>query len=91
MSIRSLFTTTVNSTEDLVKGVVSLGSSIGDSLDWIKRQSSRLNDEEVIRNEQREFLTLQKERAQACVERAEKLDPELPEKLKALDEFLGIK
>lgn len=90
MSLRSLFSTTINSTESLVKGAVALGSGVGESLDWINRQAKKLNHEEVIRNEEREFRTLQKERAQACVERAEKLDLELPEKLKALDAFLGI-
>ena len=90
MSLRSLFTTAVTSTEDAIKGVVSLGSSIGDATTWVKRQSSRLNDEEVILAELREFRTAVYERNQAAVHRAEALDPELPEKLEALDKLLGI-
>lgn len=90
MSLRSLFTTAVTSTEDAIKGIVSIGSSIGDATTWIKRQSSRLNDEEVVLAELREFRTSVYERNQAAVRRAENLDVDLPEKLEALDKLLGI-
>ena len=91
MSIRSLLSTTINSTESAVKGIVSLGDSIGDTTKWIKRQSSRLNHETVVLNEEREFRANQMERAEMIVARMEKLDPELESKLDALDKFLGIK
>ena len=90
MSIRSLLGTAINSTEDAIKGVVSLGSSVGDATTWLKRQSSRLNDEEVVKAELREFRTAVFERNQAAVRRAENLDVDLPEKLEALDKLLGI-
>lgn len=90
MSIRSLLSTTVTATEDAIKGAVSLGSSIGDGTTWLRRQTSRLNDEEVIKTELREFRTALFERNQAAVARAENLDSDLPEKLEALDKLLGI-
>lgn len=90
MSIRSLLGTAINSTEDAIKGVVSLGSSVGDATTWLKRQSSRLNDEQVVLAELREFRTAVFERNQAAVRRAEALDVDLPEKLEALDKLLGI-
>lgn len=91
MSIRSLLGTSITATEDAVKGIVGLGSTIGDASTWLKRQSSRLNDEEVIKTELREFRTTLFERNQVAVKRAETLDVDLPEKLKALDNLLGIK
>lgn len=90
MSIRSLLGTSITATEDAVKGIVGLGSSIGDASTWLKRQSSRLNDEEVVKAELREFRTAVFERNQASVKRAESLDVDLPEKLEALDKLLGI-
>lgn len=90
MSIRSLLGTSVTATEDAVKGIVGLGSTIGDASKWLKRQSSRLNDEEVVLAELREFRTAVFERNQVAVKRAEALDVDLPEKLEALDKLLGI-
>lgn len=90
MSIRSLLSTTITATEDAIKGAVSLGSSIGDGTTWLRRQTNRLNDEEVIKTELREFRTALFERNQIAVARAENLDSDLPEKLEALDKLLGI-
>lgn len=90
MSIRSLLSTSINSTEDAIKGIVSVGSTVGDATTWLKRQSSRLNDEEVVKAELREFRTAVFERNQMAVKRAENLDIDLPEKLEALDKLLGI-
>lgn len=91
MSIRSLLGTSIQATEDAVKGVVSLGSSVGDATTWMRRQSARLNSQETIHAEEREYRIALSERNQKSIERAEKLDPEYVSKLKALDELLGIK
>lgn len=88
MSLRSLFSTAVTSTEDAIKGVVSLGSTIGDGTKWIKRQSSRLNHVSVIEQEEDEFLAIIKERQQALVRRCENFDADLPEKVQAMKAFL---
>lgn len=88
MSIRSLLSTTITSTEAAVQGLVSLGSTVGDATTWLKRQSSRINHQSIIEQEEDEFLTTIKEREQALVKRVEKLDADLPEKVKAMKVFL---
>lgn len=88
MSIRSLLATTINSTESAIQGLVSLGSTVGDSTTWLKRQSSKINHQSVIEQEEDEFLASIKERQQALVKRVEKLDADLPEKVEAMKAFL---
>lgn len=88
MSLRSLLGTAINSTEDAIKGIVSLGSTVGDGTKWIKRQSSRLNHQSVIEQEEDEFLAAIKERQQALVRKCENFDPDLPEKVQAMKAFL---
>lgn len=88
MSIRSLLSTTINSTESAVQGLVSLGSTVGDATTWLKRQSSRINHASIIEQEEDEFLATIKERQQALVRRCENFDADLPEKVQAMKAFL---
>ena len=88
MSIRSLLSTTINSTETAVQGLVSLGNIVGDSTKWLSRQSSRINHQSIIEQEEDEFLASIKERQQSLVKRVEKLDADLPEKVQAMKAFL---
>lgn len=73
MSIRSLLSTTVTSTESAVKGIVSLGSVIGDGTQYIKRHSSRINSDEVIELEETEYEVSLAERKKALVQKAKEL------------------
>lgn len=73
MSIRSLFSTTVTSTESAVKGIVSLGSIIGDGTQYLKRHSSRINSAEVIEVEEMEYQLSLAERKDALVKRAKEI------------------
>lgn len=91
MSLRSLASVSIQATEDSIKGLVGLGSVIGDSSSWLKRQSSRLNSTETVQAEEREYRIALAERNQKSIERAEKLDLEYSSKLQALDSLLGIK
>ena len=88
MSIRSLLSTTINSTETAIQGLVSLGNIVGDSTKWLSRQSSRINHQSIIEQEEDEFLASIKERQQSLVKRVEKLDADLPEKVQAMKAFL---
>ena len=88
MSIRSLLSTTINSTETAVQGLVSLGNIVGDGTKWLSRQSSRINHQSIIEQEEDEFLASIKERQQSLVKRIEKLDADLPEKVQAMKAFL---
>lgn len=90
MSIRSLLSTTVTSTEQAITGLVSLGSSVGNGFEWIKRNSARINSAEAIKAEEREYRVSLAERNQATIKRAEKLDPDYDAKLEALDKLLGL-
>ena len=91
MSLRSLASVSIQATEDAVKGLVSLGSVVGDSSSWLKRQSARLNSEETVKAEEREYRIALAERNQKSIERAEKLDKDYVEKLEALDNLLKLK
>ena len=91
MSIRSLLATTVSATESGIQGIVGLGSVLGDSSTWLKRQSQRINHAEVVKTEEREFLIGLQERNQAVIKKAETLDADYVSKLEALDQLLGIK
>lgn len=73
MSIRSLLSTTVTSTESAVKGLVSLGSVIGDGTEYIKRHSSRINSTEVVELEEMEYKVSLAERKKALVDKAKEL------------------
>ena len=52
MSIRSLLSTTVSATEAAVLGTVKLGSVVGNTSDWLVRQSEQLNSAEAIKKEE---------------------------------------
>lgn len=73
MSIRSLFSTTVTSTESAVKGIVSLGSVISDGTQYIKRHSSRINSASAIELEEMEYELSLAERKHSLVERAKEI------------------
>lgn len=89
MSIRSLFSTTVNSTESAVKGIVSLGSVVGDATTYIKRQSSRINSASTIEVEEMEFQMALAERQEALVKRAKEMGiADTREEYQALKELL---
>lgn len=89
MSIRSLFSTTVNSTESAVKGIVSLGSVVGDATTYIKRQSSRINSASTIEMEEMEYEMALAERQEALVKRAKEMGiADTREEYQALKELL---
>ena len=89
MSIRSLFSTTVTSTESAVKGIVSLGSVIGDGTAYIKRQSARINSARTIEMEEMEYEMALAERQEALVKRAKEMGiADTREEYQALKELL---
>lgn len=89
MSIRSLLSTTVTSTESAVKGLVSLGSVIGDGTEYIKRHSSRINSAEVIELEEMEYKVSLGERKKALVDKAKEINlGDVVEEYKELQELL---
>lgn len=92
MSLRSLFSSAVSATEATINGTVRLGTVVGDASSWLQRQSSRLNHEQVIKTEEREFLIGLQERNSNVIEKASKLNlADLVNDLEELDKLLGIK
>lgn len=91
MSLRSLLSTTISSTESAVLGAVKTGGIIGDGLDWLARQSKRINSEETIKNEERSHRLAIAEAEAQLIQRAEAIDlVKVKEDVKALDELLGL-
>ena len=89
MSIRSLLSTTVTSTESAVKGLISLGSVIGDGTEYIKRHSSRINSTEVVELEEMEYKESLCERKKSLVDDANEIIlGDLVEEYKTLQELL---
>ena len=89
MSIRSLFSTTVSSTESTVKGLVSLGSIIGDGTEYLRRHSSRINSTEVVELEEMEYKVSLAERKKSLVDKAKELSlGDVVEEYKELRELL---
>lgn len=89
MSIRSLFGTTISSTESAVKGVVSLGSVVGDATTYIKRHASRINSASTIELEETEHEMAIASRQEALVKRAKEMGiSDVREEYKLLREIL---
>lgn len=89
MSIRSLLSTTVTSTESAVKGLISLGSVIGDGTEYIKRHSSRINSTEVVELEEMEYKVSLGERKKSLVDKAKEINlGDVVEEYKTLQELL---
>lgn len=92
MSVRTLFSTTVASTEKLVTGVVSLGSPVGDCIEYLKRQASQLNSERAIELETASRELSYSEQEAQLIERAATIDiVKVKEEFKELKEILGMK
>ena len=92
MSLRSLLSTTISSTESAVLGAVKAGGIVGDSLDWLSRQASRINSEETIKNEERSHRLAIAEAEANLIKRAEEINiAQVKADIKDLDELLGIK
>lgn len=89
MSIRSLLSTTITSTESAVKGLISLGSVIGDGTEYIKRHSSRINSTEVVELEEMEYKVSLGERKKSLVDKAKEINlGDVVEEYKTLQELL---
>lgn len=90
MSIRSLLSTTVSSTEAVIKGTVKIGAVIGEGSDWLVRQAGKINSAEVIATEQREFDINLAERNRAVLQKAKEINlQEVADSLADLDSLLA--
>lgn len=81
MSIRGLFSTSVNSLEKGINGLVKAGSIVGNAMDWTVRQSDKWNSEDTVLAEEIEYQSVIKERLARSLNMESYLDEELAEEV----------
>ena len=81
MSIRGLFSTSVNSLEKGINGLVKAGSIVGNAMDWTVRQSDKWNSEDTVLAEEIEYQSVIKERLARSLNMESYSDEELAEEV----------
>lgn len=81
MSIRGLFSTTTNSLEAGVNGLLKGGKIVGNAFEWSVRQTERWNSEDTVLAEEIEYQSVIKERLARSLNMESYSDEELAEEV----------